>query len=83
MHKVALVGYTVSAKTISNHCSNLEKRNCGDRIRCDVIPERAQDAAEKIGRLQTLYRLLQMLKETEADLVTLCTPSYSSSISGN
>ncbi len=43
---------------------------------CDVIPERAQEAAEKIGSgCHTYTGYSQMLKETDADLVTLCTPS--------
>lgn len=77
MHKVALAGCGRISKNHIESLLKLREEEIAEIVSCcDVIPERAQEAAEKIGngcKIFTDYS--QMLKETDADLVTLCTPS--------
>ena len=77
MHKVVLAG---CGRISKNHIDSLLKHReegIAEIVSCsDVIPERAAEAAEKIANGCKPYTdYSQMLKETEADLVTLCTPS--------
>jgi len=77
MHKVALAGCGRISKNHIESLLKLKEEGIAKIVSCcDVIPERAQEAAEKIGNsCNTFTNYSQMLKETDADLVTLCTPS--------
>lgn len=77
MYKVALAGCGRISKNHIESLLKLREEEIAEIVSCcDVIPERAQEAAEKIGNGCKDYTdYSQMLKETEADLVTLCTPS--------
>lgn len=77
MYKVALAG---CGRISKNHIEALEVlKNEGIAeiaACCDVIPERAIEAAMKIGgTCKTYSDLGKMLAETKCDLVSLCTPS--------
>ena len=77
MHKVALAGCGRISKNHIDSILKLQEEGIAEIVSCcDVIPERAQDASAKNGsncKAYSDYSL--MLKETDADLVTLCTPS--------
>jgi UDP-N-acetyl-2-amino-2-deoxyglucuronate dehydrogenase len=77
MHKVALAGCGRISKNHIESLLKLREEGIAEIVSCcDVIPERAEEAAEKIGSdCHTYTDYSQMLKETDADLVTLCTPS--------
>lgn len=77
MHKVALAGCGRISKNHIESLLKLREEGIAEIVSCcDVIPERAQEAAEKIGNGCKPYSdYSQMIKETDADLVTLCTPS--------
>jgi UDP-N-acetyl-2-amino-2-deoxyglucuronate dehydrogenase len=77
MYKVALAGCGRISKNHIESLLKLREEGIAEIVSCcDVIPERAQEAAGKIGSGCKPYTdYSQMLKETEADLVTLCTPS--------
>ena len=77
MHKIALVG---CGRISKNHIDSIQKLNeegLAELVACcDIIPERAKTAAERIGRGCRAYTdYAEMLQETEADLVSICTPS--------
>ena len=77
MHKVALAGCGRISKNHIESLLKLREEGTAEIVSCcDIITERAQEAAEKIGSgCKPYIDYSQMLKETEADLVTLCTPS--------
>ena len=77
MHKVALAGCGRISKNHIESLLKLREEGIAEIVSCcDVIPERAKESAEKIGNGCKPYTdYSQMLKETDADLVTLCTPS--------
>jgi len=77
MHKVALAGCGRISKNHIESLLKLREEGVAEIVACcDVISERAAEAAEKIGNGCKPYTdYTQMLKETDADLVTLCTPS--------
>ena len=77
MNKVALAGCGRISKNHIESLLKLREEEIAEIVSCcDVIPERSQEVAEKIGNGYKPYTdYSQMLKETEADLVTLCTPS--------
>ncbi|MEG1604186.1 MAG: Gfo/Idh/MocA family oxidoreductase, partial [Cloacibacillus sp.] len=77
MHKIALTGCGRISKNHIEAINQLKEEGLAELVACcDIIPERAIEAAMKAGngcKSYTDYR--QMFKETDADLVTLCTPS--------
>lgn len=77
MYKIALVGCGRISKNHIDAIRKLKEEGIAEIVACcDIIPERVKAAAEKIGggcRAYTDYAA--MLQETDADLVTLCTPS--------
>ena len=77
MHKIALAGCGRISKNHIEAINQLKAEGLTELVACcDVIPERAIEAAMKVGgECRTYTDYSQMLKETDADLVTLCTPS--------
>ena len=77
MHKIALAGCGRISKNHIETINQLKSEGLAELVACcDVIPERAIEAAMKVGgECRTYTDYSQMLKETDADLVTLCTPS--------
>ena len=77
MHKIALVGCGRISKNHIDSIMKLKEEGLAEIVACcDIITERATTAAEKIGNGCKPYSdYSQMLKDTDADLVTLCTPS--------
>lgn len=77
MHKIALVG---CGRISNNHIeaiTKLKEEGLAELVACcDVIPERAIEAAMKAGGSCKSYTdYTQMLKETDASLISICTPS--------
>ena len=77
MHKIALVG---CGRISNNHIeaiTKLKEEGLAELVACcDVIPERAIEAAMKAGGSCKSYTdYAQMLRETDASLISICTPS--------
>lgn len=78
MHKIALAG---CGRISKNHIESIlklrEEGLVGLVACCDVIPERAIEAAMKVGNGCRSYTDIETMLETEknVDLVSLCTPS--------
>ena len=77
MYKVALVG---CGRISRNHIDALAALKSEGRAEivacCDIIPERAIEAAMKVGgTCRSFNDYSMMLKETDCDLVSICTPS--------
>jgi len=77
MRKVILVGCGRISKNHIESLMRLNEEGIAEIVACcDIISERAREAAEKIGGGCKAYSdYTQMLKGTEADLVSICTPS--------
>ena len=77
MHKIALAGCGRISKNHIEAIARLKDEGKAEIVACcDVVAERAAEAAAKIGEKCRLYTdYSQMLKETDANLVSLCTPS--------
>ena len=77
MYKVALVGCGRISKNHIDSILKLKEEGIAKLVACcDIIPERVQAAAEKIGNdCKTYTDYSKMLKETNVDLVSICTPS--------
>lgn len=77
MYKVALAGCGRISKNHIDSLLKLKEEGVAEIVSCcDIISERAVKAAEKVGSGCKAYTdYSQMLKESDADLVTLCTPS--------
>jgi len=77
MYKIALTGCGRISKNHIGAIAELQKEGLAQIVSCcDIIKERAEEAAKAIGggcKVYTDYS--DMLHETDADLVTLCTPS--------
>lgn len=77
MHKVALIGCGRISKNHIDSLLKLKEDKVADVVACcDIIPERAEAAAERVGdgcKSYTDYS--QLLAETDANLISLCTPS--------
>ena len=76
--KVGIIGCGRIAT--KKHMPSLAKvRDCEMVAFCDIIPEKAQEAAEKFGtpdaKVYTDYR--ELLKNTEIEVVHVCTPNRS------
>jgi len=75
MYKFALVGCGRISKNHIESLKQLEKENKAKLIACcDVIPERADAAAEAAG-CKAYYSYEKMLAESDCDIVSICTPS--------
>lgn len=77
MYKIALCGCGRISKNHIDAILKLKEEGLADLAACcDIIPSRAEEAARRAGSLcRTFSDYSQMLRETHADLVTLCTPS--------
>ena len=78
MYKVALAGCGRISKNHIESLLKLKEEGIAEIVSCcDIIPERTKEASEKIGNgCSKVYSdYSQMLQKTDADLVTLCTPS--------
>lgn len=73
IYKFGLVG---CGRISGNHFEALKK--ISDRAEltavCDIIPQRADDAAQKTGAIP-FYSLSEMLSGCDLDIVSVCTPS--------
>ena len=77
MHKIALVGCGRISQNHIEAINTLKENGLAELVACcDIIPDRAIAAAMKSGGYCRTYSdYAQMLKETDADLVSICTPS--------
>ena len=77
MHKIALAGCGRISKNHIEAITKLKEEGLAELVACcDIIPERAIEAAMKAGGSCKSYTdYSQMLKETDADLISICTPS--------
>jgi UDP-N-acetyl-2-amino-2-deoxyglucuronate dehydrogenase len=77
MIRIALVGCGRISKSHTAAIKELEKEGQGTLVACaDIVAERAQATAADYGKgCRAFSSYAEMLKETDCDLVTLCTPS--------
>lgn len=77
MHKIAIAGCGRISKNHIEAINQLKAEGFAELVACcDVIPERAIEVAMRAGaQCRTYDDFSKMLKETDADLITLCTPS--------
>lgn len=77
MYKVALAGCGRISKNHIDSILKLKEEGIAELVACcDIIPERVQAASQKIGKDCGVYTdYSEMLKETDADLISICTPS--------
>lgn len=78
MHKIALAGCGRISKNHIDSILKLREEGLVELVACcDVIPERAIEAAMKVGNGCRSYTDIETMLETEknVDLVSLCTPS--------
>ena len=77
MHKIALVGCGRISKNHIGAVAELQKEELARVVSCcDIIEDRAVEASKNIGNNCKIYTdYSTMLNETNADLITLCTPS--------
>ena len=77
MHKIALTGCGRISKNHIEAITKLKEEGLAELVACcDIIPERAIEAPMTGGGSCKSYTdYSQMLKETDADLISICTPS--------
>ena len=77
MHKIALAGCGRISKNHIEAITKLKEEGLAELVACcDIIPDRAIEAAMKAGGSCKSYTdYSQMLRETDADLISICTPS--------
>ena len=77
MHKIALLGCGRISKNHIEAINTLKAEGLAELVACcDIIPERAIEAAMNAGGTCRSYADYdKMLKETDSDLISICTPS--------